>query len=101
MRQETLVESAESVLSLTSAEADALREAGSRLASRTVWWGELTAPVDRSIIGVRYQAPGRYAVRVSDAIGVIAIGSLHILVQPKIPAAHLIYLLSLSGRFPR
>jgi 5-methylcytosine-specific restriction enzyme subunit McrC len=101
MRQETLVESAEAVLSLTSSEAAALVETGSRLASRTAWWGEKTPPVDRSIIAVRHQAPGRYAVRVSDAVGVVVVGSLHILVQPKIPMAHLIYLLSMSGRVPR
>lgn len=101
MRQETLVESAEKVLSLTPDEAESLRGLGSRLASRATWWGATDPTGDRRVIAVRSQAPGRYGVRVADAVGVIAVGRLQILVEPKIPIAHLLYLLSMSGRFPR
>ena len=45
--------------------------------------------------------PGRWRVRVSDAIGVIGLSSVHLSIEPKIPTPHLFYLLEASGEFPR
>ena len=102
MRQEVVVESSEATLTLSAEEADALREAGLRLSSRAAWWGDSsTPPSERRVIRVEMLSPTRYGVRVADAVGVLAVGSLQIVVMPKIPLTHFLYLLSRSGRLPR
>ncbi len=102
MRTETIIESRDAVLSLEPREADALNRLGERLASRTGWWGDDGEEARvRSVIRARPLSDGRWTVRVSDAVGLVAIDSLQLLVQPKIPVAHLLYLLSRSGEFPR
>ncbi len=44
---------------------------------------------------------GTWRVTVTDAVGVIAVGDLRLLVEPKIPRAHLFYLFGSSELFPR
>jgi 5-methylcytosine-specific restriction enzyme subunit McrC len=100
LRTETLTESHEGRLRLSPDEADALRETGFRLASKWVWWGE-TEPPERTVIQVRPIGGDEWSIRVADAVGVIVVGSLQLLVQPKIPPAHLLYLFEHSRRLPR
>ncbi len=105
MRTETLTESQRKVLTLTLGEASGLSVIGTRLASQKEWWGATDAdadvPEDRSIVRVQPVGPDQWAVRVSDAVGVIAIGDLQLVVAPKIPPDHLIHLLARSGELPR
>jgi 5-methylcytosine-specific restriction enzyme subunit McrC len=104
MRTETLVESRASMLRLTDAEASALTEAGVRLAVQS---GQRRADEeldhdDRTVIEC-VRVPGQeWRVVVRNAIGVVSVcNSLQLLVQPKIPTAHLLYLFEAAGALPR
>jgi 5-methylcytosine-specific restriction endonuclease McrBC regulatory subunit McrC len=105
MRAFTVVESHSTQLSITDQQADALQELGRRLASRAGWWGQSTdnageEPEPKSVI--RCQRTGsRWTVRVTDAIGLVGVEGVQLVVQPKIPLSHLIYLLEQSGHVPR
>jgi hypothetical protein len=105
MRAETVTESQPKVLTLSSAEARGLAAVGARLASQKEWWGAADADLDpgegRTIIRVQPVGPEQWSVRVSDAVGVIAVGDLQLQVAPKIPASHLLHLLARSGELPR
>jgi hypothetical protein len=104
MRTEVIVESRDAVLALEPREADALNALGQRLAARGGgWWDddEDEEARTRSVIRARPLADGRWTVRVSDAVGLVAIDGLQLLVRPKIPLDHLLYLFARSGRFPR
>ena len=102
MRKLSLVESKNTLLDITPGEALALQNVGQRLASKKEWWGQTgDVPDDRSVIRCTPAGGGLWQVRVSDAVGLISIGSLQLLVEPKIPTSHLLYLLSASGAFPR
>jgi 5-methylcytosine-specific restriction enzyme subunit McrC len=105
MRTETVTESQPSVLALTPAEASGLAAVGARLASQKEWWGAADAEADpaegRTIIRVQPVGHEQWSVRVSDAVGVIAVGELELLVAPKIPQNHLLHLLARGGELPR
>lgn len=96
-----LTESESADLVLTETEAAALAVAGRRLASNKKWWGATELPDDRTVIRCTRLGPDRWSVRVIDAVGLIAVGQLQIEVKPKIPIDHFLYLLNMSGRFPR
>jgi 5-methylcytosine-specific restriction endonuclease McrBC regulatory subunit McrC len=85
-------------------QADGLNRLGRELASRK-GWGKQEADVsnDRSNQVIRCTPAGgdSWSIRVSDAVGVIAVEDLQIVVEPKIPPRHLIYLLEASGQTPR
>jgi 5-methylcytosine-specific restriction enzyme subunit McrC len=100
LRTETLTESHESRVRLLPDEADALRETGFRLASKWAWWGDAEPP-ERTVIQVRPVGGDVWSIRVADAVGVVAVGSVQLLVQPKIPPTHLLHLLEKSSRLPR
>jgi 5-methylcytosine-specific restriction enzyme subunit McrC len=74
------------------------------MASSSAWWGA-SADEDRaearSIIRCTPSGQGFWDVRVSDAVGAVSVGDLDIVVDPKIPAAHLIHLLEASNQVPR
>src|SRR4051794_19934633 len=94
---EEFTESVSRRLTLTSADAVALQALGRRLASSASWWGssdEDDDPRERSVISVRPAGGDQWDVRVADAVGAIAAGSAQLLVQPKVPAPHLLYLFS-------
>lgn len=97
----TLIESESRVLDLSDREATALATAGLRLASKKQWWGSEEVPEGRSVIPVTRRGAGRWSVRVLDAVGLISVGSLQIEVVPKIPIDHFLYLMNMSGWFPR
>jgi hypothetical protein len=105
MGTETVTESTRKVLTLTADQARGLSVIGARLASQKQWWGATDAgddgAGDRSIVRVQPVGPDQWAVRVSDAVGVIAVGDLQLVVEPKIPPDHLMHLLAKSGEIPR
>ena len=55
----------------------------------------------RSLIRCRPTAGQAYGLTVSGAVGAIAVGDLQVIVRPKIPMDHFIYLLDRSGQLPR
>lgn len=105
MRTETVTESQPAVLTLTPAEARGLAAVGARLASQKEWWGAADAEADpaegRTIIRVQPVGHEQWSVRVSDAVGMIAVGELELQVAPKIPPNHLLHLLARGGELPR
>src|SRR6266536_1842729 len=44
---------------------------------------------------------GTWKVQVNDAVGLVAVGDLRLLIEPKIPRPHLFHLFSRSQLFPR
>jgi 5-methylcytosine-specific restriction endonuclease McrBC regulatory subunit McrC len=99
---QTLVESADSELELSSSQVEALADLGRRMASRKEWWGQDDDDYrDRSVIQVSPAGSGRWRVRVVDAVGVVVIDGLQLIVEPKIPISHLLYLLAMSGEDAR
>lgn len=104
MRREVLTESRPEILELEPDQADALRRAGGQLASDRTWWGadeEDESDSQRSVISCRPVGSGRYAVRISNAVGVVSVGDLQLAVRPKIPTSHFLFLLSHSTYLPR
>ena len=103
IRTERLIESHDADLDLTESQAASLSAIGSRLASRKAWWGSSddNAEAERSVVPVRPLGSGRWRVRVVDCVGVVSIGDLQLVIGPKIPSAHLFYLLAKSGAYPR
>jgi 5-methylcytosine-specific restriction enzyme subunit McrC len=79
-----------------------LRELGVKLARNRNAGREQAYRGDgqRSVIHVR-KTVGRCEVRVIDAVGIIAMPTLTLDVTPKVPAAHLLYLLERAGLLPR
>jgi McrBC 5-methylcytosine restriction system component len=105
MRFESLEESRDTELRLTAAEAMHLDALGKRLTSKTTWWGQTDAEekdtIERSVIRVRSTPAGSWMVRVSDAVGVIAIPGLQVTVKPKIPLGHLLHMFGRVDVLPR
>jgi 5-methylcytosine-specific restriction enzyme subunit McrC len=101
VRTEYLDESAERTLSLSDIEASALILAGSTLSSKTGRYGEPDDDTERTVVRVRPAGAGQWHVVVSNAIGVIALKDLQVIVRPKIPLPHILYLFGRSGEFPR
>ena len=101
MRVERIVESTTYTLSLSETEAAALRRAGTRLASDKSWWGSVLPPSGRTVIQCDPRGGTDWSVRVQDAVGLVSLGDLQIVVEPKIPASHLLFLFSQSEQLPR
>jgi 5-methylcytosine-specific restriction enzyme subunit McrC len=102
MRTTVLTESRPALLDLTQHEAEALARAGKRLASNKAWWGSAIAdPGERTVLQCQPTASGKWSVCVRDAVGLVSVGQLQIIVQPKIALSHFLYLLSAAGHLPR
>lgn len=104
MRTVRLTESADQTVTLTDDEANSLRQLGVALASRTRWWGDQEddgEPALRSVVRCTKVDESRYSVRIPDAVGVIGLGQLQLIIDPKIPLSHLLYLFGESGQLPR
>ena len=103
-RQLTLVESRDSIVSLSDDEAAHLESLGRQLAGSSEWWGAgaqeepARSPSVTSCIAL---GDGKWRIRVSDAVGLIGLPSVQISIQPKIPVQHLLYLMEASDEFPR
>jgi 5-methylcytosine-specific restriction enzyme subunit McrC len=112
IRTESLQESVATELQLADDEALALQKLGNQLASKRTWWGAAQADAtelaeedqetarEASVLTVTPSLPGKWRVRVNDAVGVVSIGSLQLLIQPKIPLAHLLFLFEKARSFP-
>jgi 5-methylcytosine-specific restriction enzyme subunit McrC len=105
IRRETIVESAPRDLDLTLAEARALTAAGKRLALSRIIASEESDSVETddepTLIRCQMNPSGTWRVTVTDAVGLIAVGDLRLLVEPKIPRVHLFHLFGRSDLFPR
>lgn len=103
MITQNLVESSWGTADLSSDQADTLRDLGRRLASDKTWWGSDPGEVDpeRTVVRCERISGDRHRVRVSDAIGVIGVGNTQLIVEPKIPLDHLVYLLQQADQIPR
>jgi 5-methylcytosine-specific restriction enzyme subunit McrC len=98
-----LTESQPATMQLTQGQAVALAAAGRRLASSKSWWGDPDGSEneERTVIRVRPAGAGEWEVRVADAVGAVAVADLQLLIGPKIPDDHLLYLFARSQQFPR
>lgn len=101
MQTETLIEGRPSLVKLDRHAARYLVDVGRRLASKKAWWGEESPPEDRTVIACRETDPGMWQVTVRDAVGLISLGEVQLLIEPKIPREHLFFLLGRSGAVPR
>lgn len=103
IRTVVLTESTSQVLELSLPEAQLLTAMGKALASDKTWWGEDDGDEEprRSVISCVSLGTTKYKVIVNDAIGVIGLRSLQLVVRPKIPLRHFVYLLEASGEVPR
>jgi hypothetical protein len=105
-REETITESIPSPpLQLTTNQAESLNQLGRKLASRRTWWGadqdEDEGSRPAQIVRCRRLNEDRWEITVSDAVGEISVGDLHIIVEPKIPTRHFVHLLEASGHVPQ
>jgi McrBC 5-methylcytosine restriction system component len=98
-----LTESKAQTVSLTPAQAKQLTTIGRALVSDRSWWGDDDDDdhANRSVVQCQPITATKYKVVVNDAIGAIGIGDLQLVVQPKIPLGHLVYLLKEAGQLPR
>lgn len=97
-----LTESRWGALDLTVDEARLLQAHGRSLAKNSAAIdtdGQDKRP--SSVISVRRRLDGPFEVYVSDCIGAFGIGNRTVAVQPKVPLAHLLYLLQRGGTLPR
>lgn len=104
MRTAKLIESSDTTVTLTDAEAANLRYIGKRLASEKQWWGNNVdddEPSTRTVVHCHHVSGSDYRVRVSEAIGVIGLGQTQLIIEPKIALPHLLYLFAASEQFPR
>lgn len=103
MKTERLTESKTSTVTLTDSQADELRRIGRALASQKQWWGasDDADAANRSVVRCERRNDAQYTVTVSDAIGAIGLGDLQLIIMPKIPLPHLLYLLVESNQVPR
>ena len=93
MRTETITESTAVDLDLTEDQAVALNAVGRRLASKKAWWKDSETPKDRSVISCTPVTTHTWRLRIADAVGVVSVSDLQIIVQPKIPSAHFLFIL--------
>lgn len=97
-------------VTLTATQLAALNSLGQRLASDKRWWGDTQSstaddardtPTGRSVLRCERISGTRCRLRVTDCIGAISVAGIDIIVEPKIPTSHLIYLLEASSAIPR
>lgn len=104
MRTITITEAREHRLGLSSAEASALQSVGRRMIGTRSWWGAPeggTANPERAVLRVVSVGNGLWSVRAGNVVGLVVVGDLQLVIQPKIPARHLLYLLEVGGHVPR
>jgi hypothetical protein len=88
-----------------------LRSLGKQLASSAIFWGadsdddvntdgEPEVPSEGSVIRCQQNGASGYQLYFADAVGVVGVGDLVLIVQPKIDMGHLLYLLAASGELP-
>lgn len=112
LRTLTIDESSPKTFDLSADEADTLRQLGKALASKRALrpMGELPLEDEEeeedepryepTKLTVTMESEGRYTVRVNEAVGVVATESLQLVVGPKIPLDHLLFLLERGKHVP-
>lgn len=103
-RVRAIVESTPTVIDVSAAQASTLNQLGKALASKKIWWGKEDlddAAPEKQVVRCSPRTDGRWDIVVPNAVGIIAADDLDIIVEPKIPTAHAMYLLSRSDQFPR
>lgn len=103
MRTLTVREASQQLAELTAGEAAAIQALGSQLAGSSSWWGQSAedVPPAKSVVSCSPHDGTRWHLRFGDAVGLIVVGQLQIVVEPKIPAGHLLYLLEQGDYLPR
>jgi hypothetical protein len=98
-----LTESLARIVVMSETAAIALQALGRRLASSQRWYGESEDDpmTKRSVIHCEPVGHERYRVVVSNAVGVVAVKGLQLVVKPKIPTDHLLFLMSKATIAPR
>jgi 5-methylcytosine-specific restriction enzyme subunit McrC len=99
-RLETLQESNWTEIELTNEQQAQLEAVGIRLAKGTDRYGNLVTDSGASLIKVERVSGSHARVRVLDAVGVVSVTGLQLLIEPKIPKAHLLFLAERSGALP-
>jgi 5-methylcytosine-specific restriction enzyme subunit McrC len=104
VRVERLIESRPSILALTASEAEGLAALGRRMASQKTWRGvpaDAGSESNSSAIQCEPYGFGQWKVQIPNAIGVLRVADLELVIQPKIPLDHVLYLFGRSGAFPQ
>ena len=105
VRTETLTESKVFSIELADDQAEALSALGRKLASDRAWWGrsgdEDIENERRTVLRCSPITAGLWSVYVSNAVGTVTTRDLQLIVEPKIPADHLFYLMGRSESWPR
>jgi len=96
-----LVESQRAEIPLTREQAQGLFTLGKKLASKTGWWGDTEETPPSSVIDVAQAPDGMWSIVVREAVGVVSIDGIQLVVSPKIPFQHFLYLAGQSGVIPR
>lgn len=89
------------MLPLSDEQAQALSALGTKLASKVGWWGDEESEPSGSVIDVTRDPKGEWGVTVRDAVGVISLAGVQLVVSPKIPQEHFLFLASEAGVVPR
>lgn len=99
-----LTESTSTHVDLSAEEADNLRLVGQQLASQKLWWGhdpDADANSAQSVVTCNTLSGSKFEVRIADAVGAIGLGQTLLIVNPKIPLPHLLFLFAESDQLPR
>jgi len=96
-----LIESQRAGVPLAREQAQALLALGKKLASKTGWWGDPEETPPASVIDISQGPDGEWSVLVREAVGVVSVDGLELVVSPKIPYNHFLYLAAQSGILPR
>jgi 5-methylcytosine-specific restriction enzyme subunit McrC len=93
-----VIESAESLVHLTKDQAHQLKNLSKLLASRRSWWGAESVESNKQadVIRIVQSANDEYRITVRNVVGAISLGDLTLLVAPKIPMDHFVYIASHS-----
>lgn len=101
-KQEELVESKAALLELDAAQRDHLIRVGKSLASSSRWWGSTeTDERERTVVVCEHVQGKQYEVTVKDAVGAIGLPGVNLIVRPKVPLTHFLYVIAASGAIPR
>jgi 5-methylcytosine-specific restriction endonuclease McrBC regulatory subunit McrC len=103
LRRITVVESVSTLVSITDGEALGLNLLGRRLANRAEQRNQEANQSSDRVTAIRCWTSGHenWTISVDNAVGVISVAGLQIVVRPKIPVTHLLYLFVRAGSLPR
>lgn len=96
MQIEEFVEGEPRVIELTNRQIGDLERLSVQLGNSRAWWGDDRTDPDRApprIAELDRLSEGRARVRIRNVVGVLAVPGLELIVAPKIPSRHFLYLL--------